>query len=300
MYIKHITISLLLTAILTGVQAQTTIHGSYKAVTIAMDQNVAYSKTLILLHEIYNGTLLPNNYVVGTIMALRGGTSALQRMNVVHINSGSAYNDITASISSVDHSATGWKLKTCLYNGKRYMALDVPYQSQQHSQGYHFVGWVSSSGENLKTVTYEINGEPQNQTLLSNIEDYDASMVERHQVSQFIISGKVGIGTSYPQADLAVNGNILAKEVKVKSDISVPDYVFDPGYQLPTLDEIEIYVKEHKHLPEVPSAADIEKDGLDLAEMNMLMLKKVEELTLHIINQDQRIKQLEKQNAPID
>jgi len=104
--------------------------------------------------------------------------------------------------------------------------------------------------------------------------------------------GNVGIGTENPFAKLTVNGGILAEEVKVKSDISVPDYVFEPDYKLSTLAEIEAYVKEHKHLPEIPSAADIKKDGLDLAEMNLLLLKKMEELTLHLIEKE---KQLEKQ-----
>lgn len=97
--------------------------------------------------------------------------------------------------------------------------------------------------------------------------------------------GYVGIGTDNPKAKLAVNGNILAREMKVKTDIAVPDYVFEPDYELATLQEVEAFVKEHKHLPEIPSAKDIERDGLDLAEMNLLLLKKVEELTLHLIEQ---------------
>jgi hypothetical protein len=113
-------------------------------------------------------------------------------------------------------------------------------------------------------------------------------------------NGNVGIGTS-PNSNansykLAVAGTIGAwGEVRVfTSNSGFPDYVFDPAYQLPSLEETEKYVKENRHLPEVPSAADIEKDGMSLNGMNTILLKKVEELTLHIIEQNKRIEALEK------
>lgn len=98
----------------------------------------------------------------------------------------------------------------------------------------------------------------------------------------------MGIGTTSPKAKLAVEGNILVKEIKVTNNIAVPDYVFEPDYDLPSLSEIETYVKENKHLPEIPSAKDIVRDGLDLGEMNLLLLKKVEELTLHLIEKERK------------
>ncbi|MBK1442601.1 hypothetical protein JHJ32_21555 [Parapedobacter sp. ISTM3] len=281
---------------LSTTKAQTTLHGSYKAVTIALDQNVPYSRSLILLHEMYNGALLPNNYAVGTIMAIRGAANAYQRLNVVDIRSSSAYNTTAAALTSNDGDAYGatatWALKTCMYNGKKYLALQVPYLGGQHSGGYHFVGWIQSSGESLKAVTYDVNGVPQNQNILTNIADYTPNMAEHHLAGRLLVNGNVGIGTTNPQAKLAVNGNILAKEVKVKTDISVPDYVFAPEYELPALADVEAYVKEHRHLPEIPSAKDIERDGLDLAEMNLLLLKKVEELTLHLIEKHHENRQL--------
>ncbi|MDR2270590.1 MAG: hypothetical protein LBF27_06760 [Sphingobacterium sp.] len=107
-----------------------------------------------------------------------------------------------------------------------------------------------------------------------------------------LANGNVGVGITNPLARLAVNGNILAKEIKIKTDITVPDYVFDPNYQLPSLSSIEDYVKKHRHLPEIPSANEIQKDGVDLTAMNLALLKKVEELTLHLIAKEKEIDEL--------
>ena len=96
-------------------------------------------------------------------------------------------------------------------------------------------------------------------------------------------NGNVGIGTSSPNQKLTVNGTIYGKEVKVDLSVPGPDYVFEPSYDLKPLAEIETYIKENKHLPEVPSAKEMEANGVQLGEMNMLLLKKIEELTLHLI-----------------
>ncbi len=106
--------------------------------------------------------------------------------------------------------------------------------------------------------------------------------------------GKVGIGTDNPDSELTVNGKIHCKEVLIDTDFeSVPDYVFEDSYNLMSLEDTKFYIDQNKHLPEVPSATEMSQDGVDLLKMNMILLKKVEELTLHQIELLERIKKLE-------
>lgn len=107
--------------------------------------------------------------------------------------------------------------------------------------------------------------------------------------------GSVCIGTNTAGSfKLAVEGKIGAREINVTAANPWPDYVFDSEYELSSLAEIKAYIEKHKHLPEIPSAEEIEANGIDLGEMNRLLLKKIEELTLHIIKQNERIEKLEK------
>ncbi|MEM9337262.1 MAG: shufflon system plasmid conjugative transfer pilus tip adhesin PilV [Bacteroidota bacterium] len=109
--------------------------------------------------------------------------------------------------------------------------------------------------------------------------------------------GKIGVGTETPDHALTVNGLVHAKEVLIDLEVPGPDYVFEADYDLRSLEEIETYVKKEKHLPEVPPAAEMEANGVEVGEMNMLLLKKVEELTLHLIEQN---KQLKAQNERVE
>ncbi|MDQ8051443.1 MAG: hypothetical protein REI78_00385 [Pedobacter sp.] len=110
-------------------------------------------------------------------------------------------------------------------------------------------------------------------------------------VMQITDGGRVGVGTTNPDEKLAVNGKIHAKEIRVDAT-GLPDYVFEADYQLPSLAETEAFIKKNKHLPEVPSAANVERNGLELGEMNKILLKKIEELTLHLIEKEKEINQL--------
>jgi hypothetical protein len=113
--------------------------------------------------------------------------------------------------------------------------------------------------------------------------------------------GNVGIGNMNPDAKLAVSGQVHATEVRVTTTVPGPDYVFEKDYKLTSLDEIKNYIDQNKHLPEVPSAKEMEKNGVQLGEMNMLLLKKIEELTLYVIEQQHQIKeQTEKSNLKIE
>ena len=152
---------------------------------------------------------------------------------------------------------------------------------------------VSSSNSNFRVGIYShstwggtgagIIGTESNHTL-HFITNYDAKM-------SILTNGNVGIGTTAPDAKLAVRGDIHTQEVRVDLNGAVaPDFVFEPDYKLRTLTETETYIKANKHLPEIPSATEMEQNGIELKTMNLKLLQKVEELTLYTIEQDKTLK----------
>ncbi len=111
--------------------------------------------------------------------------------------------------------------------------------------------------------------------------------------------GNVGIGTIIPDSGfkLSVKGKVSAREIKVTATAGGADFVFAEDYNLPKLEAVEAFIKEHKYLPEIPSAKEMNENGIHLAAMNIKLLQKVEELTLYTIQQEKDIKNLQTVNT---
>lgn len=117
-------------------------------------------------------------------------------------------------------------------------------------------------------------------------------LLERMRISP---EGFVGIGTKAPDQMLTVKGKIHAEEVIIDLSVPAADYVFNSDYSLMPLHKVEAFVKTNKHLPEIPSAAEVKEKGLSMGEMQNKLLQKIEELTLYVIEQQKQIEELKAQ-----
>lgn len=154
---------------------------------------------------------------------------------------------------------------------------------------YNYEGILSSNGKIITTDS--IVGK--NIRATSSVDSrYVTAIVGnfsgRVSGSEMSINGAT-ISTTYP---LAVNGGVLCEELKVMADVPSSDYVFEKEYELKTLSEVEKFVKENKHLPDVPSAQEFKENGYKVGEMDDMLLRKIEELTLYIIDLQKQIEEL--------
>jgi hypothetical protein len=125
---------------------------------------------------------------------------------------------------------------------------------------------------------------------------YNSGLKNRMTINE---NGYVGIGTINPDSELAVNGKIHTKEVKVDL-IGWSDFVFENDYKLPTLAEVEQHIKEKGHLKDIPSAENVKENGILLGEMDSKLLQKIEELTLYTIEQEKRLNSIDLKNEKLE
>lgn len=148
---------------------------------------------------------------------------------------------------------------------------------------YSFALSATDSSNNTTTNTINVTTSSAGTTTTTG----SSVWTENNSIASY--DGKVGIGTSSPgNYELAVNGEIRAKEIKVET-ANWPDYVFENTYVLPSLEDVQQHIVQNGHLPNIPSAFEIQKNGLELGEMNRLLLEKIEEIMLYTIQQQKEI-----------
>lgn len=133
---------------------------------------------------------------------------------------------------------------------------------------------------------------------LNNNDDWDwgQEFGYHNHYRAWYFDGNLGIGTFDTKGyKLGVKGKIAAEEVKVAVSGNWPDYVFEENYNLPSLEEVESHIQENGHLENIPSAKEVEKNGIHLGEMNAKLLEKIEELTLYMIEQNKKKDALQKE-----
>jgi hypothetical protein len=190
----------------------------------------------------------------------------------------------SVSLGPVTGESTGWGCSFLGFNMNRNnSAWDISGDGNNNGAALIY----TSIDGSLRFVTMSSNGS-------SSRTVNDATMMSNIRM-MIRTDGNIGIGCGgRSEYMLAVLGSIIAEKVVVKNSDNWPDYVFSPNHKLPTLDETEVYIKANNHLEGVPTEAEVKDKGIDVAEMNMILLKKVEELTLLMIEQEKRIKELEK------
>ena len=255
-----LTLTLFLTVLLTNCFAQETLK------TVSDRGHTTTPGT-----EIVIPSLNPNKYLY------LGGTTGFARIGAFDTTFGSDNLILNKEGGNVGIGTDAPDQKLTIKGGgigfdnnsvdkKLYSPLDGVLEWSTHDRAANHGFAVSHQGE--RRVYLNING------------------------NSYLNGGNVGIGTTNPTDMLTVAGKIGAREIKVSTNAGA-DFVFEPDYKLTDLAALEKFVKTNKHLPEIPTAKEMVENGVNLGELNIKLLQKVEELTLHLIEKDKQMNTLQ-------
>lgn len=193
---------------------------------------------------------------------------------------------------SFPQSITNSTKPVLIFNGSSATKLEWNVYSGSHGPGQDYYDVYVKTPAHHLGLTFLIRGRDYDPLFFASNQPA-TGLIWNYQLSPesfnfYSGNGNLGLGINNPQERLAVNGKIRAKEIKVEM-ANWPDYVFENDYKIISLQELEKYIKEKKHLPEMPTAKEVEAGGVELGEMNKLMLKKIEELTLYLIEKDRQL-----------
>ena len=235
---------------------------------------------------------------------MNGGVFA--NSEIFSVNSGSFFvNSVDFSVYSNNFSVNNEGVS--VYNGSVFINRGVhsinfgdAYDSLL-GYGISYIGFNAARNGNTKTWSFAGDGAHNGGGVIW-------STVNGHILFAAVPSSS-GSATTLTDAQIAQhvklkllpNGTLVAKEVLVTESNSYwPDFVFEKDYSLMNLSETEAFIKENKHLPEIPSAKEIEENGLNLGEMQAKLLQKIEELTLHAIEQQKLIEELQERLSGLE
>ncbi|MEE1963181.1 fibronectin type III domain-containing protein [Allomuricauda taeanensis] len=170
------------------------------------------------------------------------------------------------------------------------------------STSYDFTVFAEDAAGNTSTVS---NTENVLTSAGSGIVDYTSENANSTAVDwtarDLFADRNIGIGTTDTQGyRLAVAGNVIAEGVKVELQGNWPDFVFEEGFDLMDLWKVKAFIAAHGHLPNIPSAQEVQEQGIDLGQMNAKLLQKIEELTLYILSQEEELNALKEKNSRIE
>jgi len=189
---------------------------------------------------------------------------------------------------------------TTYFYHSNYAVTPVVYDGQQHALPYQE---PAGSSPNITYTSYSYKTALDSYVNSAGSSNSHTAWFNGDGTSYF--NGSLGIGTIDTKGyKLAVNGDAIFTKIKVKPYGNWPDYVFHASYDLRPLSEVEQYIQQNHHLPEVPSAEEVKKDGLDVGDNQATLLKKIEELTLYVIEQNKKLEEQyrkqENQNLMLD